>query len=164
MSNALDDLFDARVPSVPYALTFTDMSPTSHQPTVSFATGVLTFVERKVGLGGPHGSGGPFIILDQHYVDESLAFWLGEGSRFKPPSMTPGTWPNRLLLRPVASGGYYFEYMDKAHPASSSGPFYLEITTGSGFPGFPQLRTAVSVARYWTGIAALVIGLPDVEK
>jgi hypothetical protein len=168
LSNILDEIFAAKIPSVYYALTLTDMGPSPNQPSVNFATGVMTY-EETIGGGGAAGgsiafSEGPIAFYRhiRRYADHNLTMWHGQGINFKPSTMNHVAWPNELELSKTGSG-YYFKYFDKTNPATQSGSGFtaLEISTGSGFPGFPQLTTAVIIAKYWLGAAVLVLGVPE---
>jgi len=156
MNNVLDELFAAQVPTVPYALTFTDIDPSSRKPHVSLATGVMKF-EKHI-ESGHVGSIGLYLI-NRRYIDYELTMWHGEGIKFKPTEMNHVTWPNALVLGGTPSA-YYFRYYDKTHPISEA-QFYPEVTEGGSFPGYPSLKTAVLVSKFWLGAAVLVLGLPD---
>lgn len=69
-------------------------------------------------------------------------------------------WTNVLELSKSA-GGYYFHYFDKNNPAAHGFFTPFEISPGSDFPGYPQLRSAVLVARLYLGAAVLVVGLGE---
>lgn len=153
MANVLDELFSAHVESVPYSLTITDISPSEREPSVAYATGYLKYKQELV----PTEFGGASLyLLNKFYRDDEFKIVANHGI---PIMSWKPQWANQLILQ-NSSSGYYFRYQVMAKPYAGA-TFVPEISEGKDFPGFPQLRTAVLVAKIWTGVAVLVLGLPD---
>jgi hypothetical protein len=156
VTNFLDEIFSAKTPEVPYAWTFTDVNPTNGLPSVHFATGVLTFTDRPISH--------EYLLGPGRYVDSQVKVWGAEGihanpSSFVPPGAPVG-WVDQLMILP-SSSGYMVLYGKRANFGVQVSSYMPEVSTGSGFPGFPNARTGVLTHQIWLGVSTIILTLPE---
>ncbi|HKO55315.1 MAG TPA: hypothetical protein VJ276_05515 [Thermoanaerobaculia bacterium] len=154
MSNFLDDLFSARIPKLSYAWTVADVDVPSGLPHISFGTGILTLSE------APRSKEYFYLRPPLRYVDSDVKMWSTSGIHVSPDSFetprAPG-WVDQLVILP--SGVVI--YGRRTNFGVENGSFAPEIYIGSGFPGYPALRTGILTSRIWLGVYTIVLALPD---